>query len=79
MNVSDNPLGDSGALIIANALKKSLHLVKLNMASTNMTTKGAHYIFEGLLMNQSVIDIDISSIPGGGRNRNLIMGCEPVA
>jgi Ran GTPase-activating protein (RanGAP) involved in mRNA processing and transport len=47
-DLSDNCLGDDGAMLLAEALKSSLHIVSLNLSSNSLTHKGAHFIFEAL-------------------------------
>ena len=71
---SDNCLGDEGAMLVAQTLKGSLHIVALNLASNNITASGASSIFEALVKNQSLVDLNLSNLPGTGKCRNIITG-----
>ena len=77
---SDNALGDDGAMLLAEPLKKSLNIVSLNLSSNSLTYKGAHFIFEALTNNQSLIDLNLSSVPVTGKFRNTLLGkgCSPL-
>jgi hypothetical protein len=79
-DLSENSLGDDGAMLLAEALKSSLHIVSLNLSSNSLTHKGAHFIFEALLKNQSLVDLNLSSIPVTGKYRNTLLGkgCSPL-
>ena len=80
-DLSDNCLGDDGAMLLAEALKTSLHIVTLNLSSNSLTHRGAHFIFEALQKNQSLVDLNLSSIPVTGKYRNTLLGkgCSPLA
>lgn len=56
--------------------------MSLDLSSNGVTAKGAHFLFEALVKNQSLIDLDISS-KSTGQLRNVVLGsngyCSPLA
>ena len=44
-------------------------LVSLSLASNDLTGEGIGYIFDSMCLNESIIDLNISTINGANRNR----------
>lgn len=40
-NLSDNPLGDEGVTVIADALKNTRHIIDINLSCIGLTHLGA--------------------------------------
>ena len=69
LNLQRNNLGDSGAIILMNAVMHSKVLIYLNFASNNIGPLGLDTIFKGLMINQSITHVDVSTYDGYNRNR----------
>jgi len=72
-NLSFNELGDSGVSIIAEALYRTSHIVALKLDMNKIQWEGASYLAKSLCVNNSLIDLSMSSGKSGGNNRNRIL------
>jgi hypothetical protein len=63
-------LGDKGAEIVAKAVRNCYSLVSLNMASNVIANAGLKVVFEELSHNQTLCELNVSTI--GGKSRNTI-------
>ena len=61
------------------AIKRSRSIISLNFASNELTHKGAEIVFESLENNQSVVEVNLSSIEGVHRNRVGAKGAVALA
>ena len=61
LDVSNNPIGDSGMKLLVPFLAKSKHVVSLCIADVGLTHEGSKYIFVALRTNQSLAEIDFAS------------------
>jgi len=72
-NFSYNNLGNEGAKMMAGVLKHTQHIVSLNLMMNKITADGLRELSEGLRMNHSLIDLNLSSGNKAGNNRNRVM------
>lgn len=70
-NLSDNQIGDAGAIVLSDALKNSQYIVSLDISNNGLTHQGAQSIFEALKKNTTLVELNISS-KSGCQMRNLI-------
>ena len=60
-NISDNNIGDVGAIFIANALGINTTLVSINLTTNNIGNKGFESLADALTVNRSVASIELKS------------------
>lgn len=72
-DISFNELGNAGVSIIAEALFRTSHIVSLKLDMNNIMWEGASYLSKALIVNNSLIDLSLSSGKSGANNRNRIM------
>ena len=72
-DISCNELGNNGVSIIAEALSRTSHIVLLRLDMNNIMWEGADYLAKALHINNSLIDLSLSSGKSGANNRNRIM------
>ena len=61
IDLSSNPLGDEGIIVLMHGIKRSTSIIKLNLSSTDITAIGAKRIFRALRSNESLIDFVLSN------------------
>lgn len=71
-------MGNEGIKVIADAVNRTSHIIRLDVSSNNITQEGAEYLFESLVDNHSLIDLNISSRDGRYRNRIQSIGVKPL-
>ncbi|KAJ7275396.1 hypothetical protein B0H12DRAFT_257042 [Mycena haematopus] len=59
--LASNPIGDAGALPLAEALKSNTSLLRLSMASTGLTSKGVSALCTSLSTHPRIIHISFSA------------------
>ena len=72
-DLSFNELGDKGVSRIAMALQNTCHIVYLNLDMNSICWEGASYLAKALRVNNSLIELSLSSGKSGGNNRNRVM------
>ena len=75
IDLSQNPLGDNGAILLSECFPKSTSLVHLDLSSTHITRKGANEIFIKLSQNKSIICLLLST--SAKHIRNCFSGMAP--
>eukprot|EP00347_Sterkiella_histriomuscorum_P006644 403351983 len=78
--LSNNQLRDDGIAILATAIKQLRCLVHLDVASNEITAKGAKDLCErGLCENENIVSLNIGSVEGLCRNRITWQGGQYLA
>ena len=62
-------MGDEGASAIANCLKSSICVMELDISNNNINDTGMAEIFSMLLVNKTIISLNVSSSYGLNRNK----------
>ena len=61
MQIQQNKLGDDGAQLIAEGIKWTKSIIKLNISANEIYERGAVHLFEALESNESIVDFTIGS------------------
>ena len=61
-----NELGDKGVAVIAEALKRTSHIVHLNLDMNSISWEGIQYLSKALCVNNSLVDLSLGSGKSGG-------------
>ncbi|TNV84850.1 hypothetical protein FGO68_gene11676 [Halteria grandinella] len=74
--LGDNDLQDSGISELCEVIKANKSLIKVDLSCNGLTSKCSQGMYEALLKNVSIIDLDLSS--KGGKQRNTLQsdGCQ---
>jgi hypothetical protein len=56
------------------SVKYSKTLVALNVASNELTNEGLSSLFKALILNESLVDLNIATLDGVARNRMSLNG-----
>ena len=79
LNLAKNNIGDGGIEILAKTIKDLTNLVYFNIASNFLTYKSGLIIFEQFAYQQSILELNISTIDGINRNRLTSVGVKNTA
>ncbi len=71
-NLAENYLGNDATIAISRILESTSHIVMLNLSTNNITHEGSIPLFEALIKNNSLIELDLSSSTADGKYRNRI-------
>lgn len=78
--LANNFLSNTGAENIAKVLLATNHIVSLDLSTNNIKNEGAIVLFNHLIENQSLIELNLSSHTKEGKYRNRIKkeGIKPL-
>ena len=64
LNISKNPFGDDGIIILMHAIKRINSIIHLDFSSCNMTHIGATRVLKSLCKNESIQHLILSNSEG---------------
>ena len=56
-------------MTLMQVLRRTRSVVYLNLASNEISGKGMEIVFEGMCENESIVNLNLSTIQGANRNR----------
>ena len=60
LNLSSNDVTDRGGIVLAEGIRNSLHLVRLNLSNCGLKSDAGHAIADALLHMETVVELDMS-------------------
>ena len=77
-NLSKNMLKDEGAYFIAEVLKHDRKIIHLDLSSNCLTKAGIKTLCDMLLVNKTLVSLNIKSFEGLNRNKIGAAGVAPI-
>lgn len=74
LDLHKNNLGDAGVKLLLPSIAKSRTLIHFNIASNDITNDGMMALFSGMLRNESLTELNVSTMEGIARNRISLLG-----